>query len=120
MGAISRVKVPNAAGSGKRYVMGWVQYFKLAGMKTLLRSIDEWMRHRIRALIWKQWKKIRTKYRNLRKLGIDHKGAYKTANSSKKYWRAVEGVVVKSALTNNRLRRAGYVFFSDYFQKVDA
>ena len=90
----------------KQYVTGWVQYFKLAGMKTLLQNIDEWMRHRIRALIWKQWKKVKTKYRNLRKLGISHSGAYKVANTSNKYWRAVEGVVVKTALTNVRLRRA--------------
>ena len=104
----------------KQFITGWVQYFKLADMKSLLKSTDEWMRHRIRALIWKQWKKIRTKYRNLRKLGISHSGAYKVANTSKGYWRAVEGVIVKTALTNDRLRQSGYMFFSDYYQKVRA
>ena len=104
----------------KQFITGWVQYFKLAGMKTLLQNTDEWMRHRIRALIWKQWKKTRTKYKNLRKLGISHSGAYKVANTSKGYWRAVEGVIVKTALTNERLKQSGYVFFSDYYQKVGA
>jgi group II intron reverse transcriptase/maturase len=104
----------------KLYITGWVNYFKLAGMKTLLQSIDEWMRHRIRALIWKQWKKTKTKYRNLRKLGISHDGAFKVANTSRSYWRAVEGVIVKTALTNDRLRQSGYVFFSDYYRKVCA
>jgi group II intron reverse transcriptase/maturase len=104
----------------KQFITGWVQYFKLAGMKTRLQEIDEWMRHRIRAVIWKQWKKPRTKYKNLRKLGISHSGAYKVANTSKGYWRAVEGVIVKTALTNERLRQSGYVFFSDYYQKVSA
>ena len=102
----------------RQFITGWVQYFKLAGMKTLLHNIDEWMRHRIRALIWKQWKKTKTKYRNLRKLGISHSGAYKAANTSKGYWRAVEGVILKTALTNGRLRQSGYVFFSEYYQKV--
>ena len=102
----------------KQFVTGWVQYFKLAEMKTLLQNIDEWVRHRIRALIWKQWKKTRTKYRNLRKLGISHNGAYKVANTSKRYWRAVEGVIVKTALTSDRLRQSGYVFFSEYYRKV--
>ena len=102
----------------KQYITGWVQYFKLAEMKTRLQDIDEWMRHRIRVVIFKQWKKPKTKYRNLRKLGISHSGAYKVANTSKGYWRAVEGVVVKTALTSERLRQAGYVFFSDYYQKV--
>lgn len=104
----------------KRQITGWVNYFKIAGMKTLLQNIDEWMRRRIRALIWKQWKKIKTKYRNLRKLGIGHEGAYRTANTSSKYWRAVNGVTVKAAITNDRLRRAGYIFFSDYYRKVTA
>lgn len=104
----------------KQYITGWVNYFKLAGMKTLLQNTDEWMRHRIRTLIWKQWKKTKTKYRNLRKLGISHEGAYKVANTSKGYWRAVEGVIVKTALSIKRLRQSGYVFFSDYYQKVSA
>ena len=102
----------------KQYITGWVQYFKLAEMKTVLQNIDEWMRHRIRAFIWKQWKKTKTKYKNLRKLGISHSGAYKVANTSKGYWRAVEGVIVKTALTSDRLRQSGYVFFSEYYQKV--
>jgi len=103
-----------------QFITGWVQYFKLAGMKTRLQETDEWMRHRIRVLIFKQWKKPKTKYKNLRKLGISHSGAYKVANTSKGYWRAVEGVIVKTALTTERLRQAGYVFFSDYYQKVSA
>jgi hypothetical protein len=104
----------------KQYISGWVNYFKLAGMKTLLQNVDEWMRHRIRALIWKQWKKPKTKYRNLRKLGVNHEGAYKAANTSKGYWRAVEGVIVKTALTNKRLGQSGYVFFTDCYRKVSA
>ena len=95
-----------------------MQYFKLAGMKTRLQETDEWMRHRIRAAIWKQWKKPKTKNKNLRRLGISHSDAYKVANTGKGYWRAVDGVVVKTALTNDRLRQAGYLFLSDYYQKV--
>ena len=104
----------------KQQITGWVNYFKIAGMKTLLHNIDEWMRRRIRALIWKQWKKTKTKYRNLRKLGVRHEDAYKTANTSNKYWRAVNGATVKAAITNDRLRRAGYIFFSDHYRKVSA
>jgi len=104
----------------KQFVTGWVQYFKLAEMKTLLHNIDEWMRHRIRVLIWKQWKKPKTKLRNLWKLGISRSGAYKVANTSKGYWRAVEGVIVKTALTTERLGQAGYTFFSEYYLKVSA
>ena len=82
-----------------------MNYFKIAGMKILLQSIDEWMRRRIRALIWKQWKKSKTKYRNLRKLGVRHEDAYKTVNTSNKYWRAVNGAPVKAAITTPASRK---------------
>ena len=102
----------------RQYIIGWVQYFKLGQMKTVLKKIDKWMRRRIRAVIWKQWKRETTKYRNLRKLGISHTEAYKAANSGKRYWRTVEIRTVQMAMSNNRLRQAGYTFFTDYYQKI--
>ena len=52
----------------REYVRGWVEYFRLADMKGLLKTTDEWARRRIRAVYWKQWKRVRTRYRILRKL----------------------------------------------------
>ena len=54
----------------RQYITGWVNYFKLADMKMLLLKVDEWYRRRLRMVIWKQWKRIRTRGRNLMKLGI--------------------------------------------------
>ncbi len=51
-------------------IRGWVRYFKLADMKAIMQSIDEWLRRRIRMITWKRWKKVRTKFENLRKLGV--------------------------------------------------
>jgi len=56
----------------KQYITGWVNYFKLADMKTLLLQIDEWYRRRLRMVIWKQWKRLRTRFRNLQKLGLEN------------------------------------------------
>ncbi len=53
----------------RQYIIGWVNYFKLADMQKLLLGIDEWYRRRIRMIIWKQWKRIGTKLVNLIKLG---------------------------------------------------
>ena len=49
----------------QQFVRGWVNYFKLADidMKKLLEKTDEWAKYRIRAVYWKQWKKVKTKYR---------------------------------------------------------
>ncbi len=54
----------------REYITGWVNYFKLADMKTLLLHLDEWYRRRLRMVIWKRWKRIRTRLRNLLKLGV--------------------------------------------------
>lgn len=51
---------------------GWGNYFKLADMKKLLKETDEWARRRIRVVYWKEWKRIKTKYRMLKALGLEH------------------------------------------------
>ncbi len=55
----------------KEYIRGWVGYYHLADMKSLLRKTDEWLRRRIRMCIWKAWKKPKTKVANLIKCGIN-------------------------------------------------
>jgi hypothetical protein len=101
-----------------QYITGWVQYFKLADMVTLLQRIDGWYRRRLRMVIWKQWKRIKTKIANLVKLGINKYKAYEWANSRKGYWHIANSYILASSITTERLRNAGYVFFSDYYRKV--
>lgn len=104
----------------KRYVVGWVNYYKLADMGTYLQSIDEWMRRRIRMVFWKKWKRVRARYRNLRKLGMSHEKAYMTANCRRGYWFAANTYAVKEALSNTRLERVGFQSFSAYYKSVAA
>lgn len=54
----------------KEYIRGWINYFSLADMKQLTTLADEWLRRKIRAIYWKQWKKVKTRYRNLRALEL--------------------------------------------------
>lgn len=104
----------------KQFITGWVNYYKLADMKSLLGETDGWMRRRIRMVFWKKWKRVRTKYRNLRKLGIDHEGAYMTANSRRGYWFTARTVIICTALSNERLKRAGFQSFGSYYESVRA
>jgi len=67
------------------YIRGWVNYYKIADMKGYLINIDKWMRRRIRMIYWKRWKLIRTRYRNLQKLGINKNKAWEWANTRKSY-----------------------------------
>lgn len=102
----------------KQFITGWVNYFKLADMKTLLQATDEWLRRRIRMYIWKRWKKTRTRYTMLKKLGLNHDNALKFACTRKGYWRIANSQILKVTITNTRLKQAGYTFFWDYFQTV--
>jgi len=114
----------NGMGDAKRkeslrqFITGWVNYFKLADMKKFLQKLDEWYRRRIRMVIWKQWKRIRTRGRNLIKLGIDKYKAWEYANTRKGYWRTANSPILAKSITNDRLTLSGYIFFTDYHRKV--
>ena len=102
----------------RQYIIGWVNYFKLADIKTLLFKVDEWYRRRLRMVIWKQWKWVRTRFRNLLKLGLPKQKAWEYANSRKGLWHTANSPILSRSITTTRLQLAGYIFFSDYYQKV--
>lgn len=102
----------------RRFIIGWVNYFKLADMKSVLNRVDEWMRRKIRCRYWKQWKRIKTRYRYLRKLGMNHNDSYMYANTRKGYWRISGSPIMNKALNNDVLRAIGFIFFSDYYKTV--
>src|SRR5690606_37108845 len=93
-----------------RFIVGWVHYFKLANMKSLLVEADEWYRRRLRMVLWKQWKRIGTKQSNLVKLGIPKSKAWEYANTRKGYWHIAKSWILSTSVTNERLRVAGYLF----------
>jgi len=97
----------------QEYVRGWVNYFKLADMRKLLTETDMWARRRIRAVYWKQWKRVRTRYRILRKLKLEHWQAMKLANSRRGYWRMAE--VLNSVITKKIIAKLGYTSMLDYY-----
>ncbi|MFA9463342.1 MAG: group II intron reverse transcriptase/maturase [Velocimicrobium sp.] len=97
----------------QQYVRGWVEYFRLADMKTLLRTTDEWARRRIRAVYWKQWKKIRTRYRMLKALGMEHWKALELAWSRKGYWRMAQ--VLNQVFSNKIIAKLGYTSLLDHY-----
>ena len=102
----------------KRFMQGWLNYFGLADMKTLARDMDQWLRRRYRMYIWKQWKKPKTRYRNLLKLDVPEYHAKLTAGSRKAYWAASNFPAVKRAVTNERLERVGYFNISKAYESI--
>ncbi len=71
----------------KLYVNGWKAYFKLADTPRVWRELDEWMRHRLRAIQLKQWKRGSTMHRELLKLGASEGVAKRIAGNSRCWWR---------------------------------
>ena len=98
------------------YVRGWINYYKLADMKGLMTETDEWLRRRIRAIYWKQWKKVKTRYRNLRALKLEEWQVHQLANSRKGYWRTAQ--MLNVALTNKIIAQLGYISMLGYYLKV--
>jgi RNA-directed DNA polymerase len=81
----------------RSYVPGWKAYFRLAeGTKTVMRELDEWLRHRLRAVQLKQWKRGTTMYRELRARGASEASAARVAAHARQWWR-------NSALELNRV-----------------
>ena len=102
----------------KQLIYGWVNYFRSADMKWALKEIDQWIRRKLRVVIWKQWKKIKKRYTCLRKLGISHRDAYVTANSRKGYYHVAHTRVIETAISKERLNKRGLVNSLDYYLKV--
>jgi hypothetical protein len=97
---------------------GWVNYFGVADGINNLQSLDEWIRRRLRACIWKQWKRVRTRYSNLQKLGIDKSKAWEYANTRKGYWRIANSPILSRSITNQRLEQRGFKSLVNRYQVV--
>jgi group II intron reverse transcriptase/maturase len=92
----------------KRYTTGWLGYYSIADMKSRIRDLSEWIRRRIRQILWKQWKKTSTKWENLKRLGISRRQAWEWANSRLGYWRVAGSWILTTSLTNKYLASIGY------------
>jgi RNA-directed DNA polymerase len=82
------------------YLRGWIGYFGKCQTPSVLKSLEEWMRRRLRSAIWKQWKRGTVRYRELRKRGVDSALAAKTAGSAHGPWRLALSPGLALALPN--------------------
>lgn len=99
-------------------VRGWVNYFRIANMKKVLEEIDKRLRTRIRVIIWKQWKKTKTRYDALVKLGMPTELAFNCANTRKGYQQICKTRYIQFAINNDRLKKRGLLSLTDHYLKV--
>ena len=88
------------------YVLGWKAYFGLSQTPKVWRGLDEWLRHRLRAIQLKHWKRGTTMFRELRAMGASESVATRVAGNSRRWWRN-SAMLLNSILTIAYLDRLG-------------
>jgi len=82
------------------YLIGWRAYFGFCETPSVLYALDQWIRRRLRAIVWKQWKRTRTRFVRLRRRGVGRELAGKTAGSPHGPWRLSNSPALAIALPN--------------------
>jgi len=89
------------------YLIGWRGYFGFCETPSVLRKLDQWIRRRLRAILWKQWKRGRTRFARLRRRGVGSDLAAQTAGSPHGPWRLSQSPALTIALPNAFFRSLG-------------
>jgi len=97
---------------------GWVNNYRLASIHAKLKSLDEWLRNRLRYCIWHDWKKPERKRKNLIRLGVDEDHAYAWSRTRKGGWAVAQSPILVTTITLSRLRRKGYESMLSYYLKT--
>jgi RNA-directed DNA polymerase len=100
------------------YLRGWTGYFCLVPIKSFFVALDKWVRRRLRACFWKQWRKPSARIRNLMKLGLKRNEAVPFGSCSRGAWFMSRCESVQSTLTNSHLQSTGLVSLSEVWSKL--
>lgn len=100
-----------------RFTVGWTAYFALADGERPFRDLDEWLRRRLRQVRWKEWKRPKTRARNLRALGIPRRKAHEWGYTGKGHWRIAGSWILSTALTNAYWASHGLQGFLDPYRR---
>ena len=103
------VSMDHRLGNLRSYVRGWMGYFGLASQSKLFDKLDQWIRRRIRMCFWKRWRHVRTRRRELIKLGVPRRQAIRHAKSRKGPWRMAKTIASGVGMTNAWLALQGLV-----------
>ncbi len=101
-----------------RFVTGWCAYFALAETPSTFEEVDSWLRRRLRQVRWKEWKRVRARFRNLLALGIPRQKAYEWANSSTGHWRMAGSAPLNRALPTTYWDQLGLTGFRHHWRRL--
>jgi hypothetical protein len=101
-----------------RYLQGWMTYFRLTEAPRVLRDLDSWIARRVRSCIWVTWKRVRTRIRKLRSLGVREDRVWMTAMCRRGPWYVAGGTVLHFALSGAWLAEQGLIKLQDRWQQL--
>jgi RNA-directed DNA polymerase len=101
-----------------QYIRGWMNYFGISEYYRPIPEIDHWLRRRLRMCYWKQWRRPRTKIRNLLKLGTFRKTALDTGLSRKGPWRLARTLATQTGMTNQWLKDQGLISVKELWVNI--
>ena len=101
-----------------QYLRGWINYFGIAKGYQRCVDLDHWIRRRVRMAYWRQWRKPRTKVRNLMRRGVHVQAAVACGITSKGPWRSAKTPGINQALSNDYLKSEGLYSLRDGWIKL--
>ena len=99
-------------------IRGWAGYYKLCDVKRAFEDFDSWVRRRIRAILWRQWKRPHTRRKEMLKRGLDPERARKSAVNGRGPWWNAGASHMNHAVTTRELRALGYVSLMEEWQRL--
>ena len=102
----------------KEVQRGWINYFRIGKISSRLKSLDGWLRNRLRYCIWHDWKKPERKRKNLIRLGVKPEKAYAWSRTRKGGWSVAQSPILNTTITLKRLKKRGYESMLEYYSKV--
>jgi RNA-directed DNA polymerase len=97
---------------------GWVVYFRLAEVKASFEDLDKWLRRKLRCVVWRQWKRPRTRYRALRRHGLDETRARASALNGRGPWWNAGASHMHAAVPTAMFRQLGLLSLLDEHQRL--
>src|SRR6056297_328124 len=101
----------------KSLCYGWIGYFRYANIHSRLKSLDRLLGSRLRYCLWKSWKRIRTRIRNLKRLGVPEWPAVKWGFTRRGGWHVVQSPILQTTLTNERLQKRGFIPTANIYKR---
>ena len=102
----------------KLYIIGWMNYYGIANIGYKLNDLNGWLYHRIRMCIWKQWRKPRTRIRNMLAMGVPYNLAFMAGNSRRGIWFITGTNTAGMAMPRKKLQDAGFCDLVKAYWKV--